>query len=716
MIKNASWIIPEFSCKDSCPKYKKEFSFEKGIKSAKLYVSAHGVYDAYLNGKRIGDYILAPGWTVYEKRLQYQTYDIKKMLSKENTIEITVAKGWFGLESSWFSKNSLSEEALSLIALIHIIYVDDTEEYIKTDESWEVSTSGLIYNDIYNGEIFDATKKLSFSPVLVKDFTKDVLIPQEGEIIKEQERIKASSLIKTPKGEIVIDFGQNITGYVEFSVTAKSGDRVKISHAEILDADGNFYTENYRKAKATIEYICKDGIQSHKPTHTFYGFRYIRIDEFPEEVCCDNFTAIVVHSEMKRTGYVSSGLPLLNKLFENIIWGQKGNFLDIPTDCPQRDERLGWTGDIRAFIKAAAYNYDVEKFMIKWLNDLKAEQLENGFIPWVIPSVISHENSSAAWGDAATICPWNLYLIYGNKEILKNQYNSMKLWINYITTITTKEFLWTGVGHFGDWLALDAPYGECKGSSDDDFIASAFYAYSTSLVIKAGKVLGEDVSYYEKLYSNIRKTFIENFNTYKTQTEHVLAIVFDLCDDKKAVGDSLNDLILKNGTRLSTGFVGTTYLLQALSVSGHTKTAYDLLLQTAFPSWLYSVRMGATTIWEHWDGINDEGRVWSANMNSFNHYAFGSVIDWVYEVSAGITAIEEYPGFEKVIVSPTPDIRLGYLDAKFESRHGLIRSFWIYQPDGKIRYEITVPTDAKIVIDEKSQEVKKGSYIFYSEN
>ena len=715
MFKKASWISPDFLSEDLCPKYKKEFFCKKSIKSSKLYVTAHGVYTVHLNGKRVGNYVLAPGWTAYEKRLQYQIYDITKMLEDDNTIEITVTKGWHGLESSWFSKNSLSDESLSTIALIHIVYSDDTEEFIATDKTWEASSSNLIYCNIYNGEIYDATKTQSFSPVFVKDFSKDTLIPQEGEIISEQERIKPAALIKTPKGETVIDFGQNMTGYIEFSVKAKSGDKVKISHAEILDSCGNFYTENYRNAKATLEYICTDGLQTYKPTHTFYGFRYIRIDEFPEKVSPDNFTAIVVHSDMKRTGYLSSGLPILNKLFENIIWGQKGNFLDIPTDCPQRDERLGWTGDIRAFIKAAAYNFDVEKFMTKWLHDLAAEQQENGFIPWVIPSVISHENSSAAWGDASTICPWNLYLIYGNKEILKNQYDSMKLWISYITATTTKEFLWTGIDHFGDWLALDAPYGECKGSSNDDFIASAFYAYSTSLVIKAGKVLGEDVSYYEKLYSNIRKAFIETFNTYKTQTEHVLAIAFDLCEDKKAVGASLNDMILKNRTHLTTGFVGTTYLLHALSLSGHTKTAYDLLLQTDFPSWLYSVRMGATTIWEHWDGINDEGRVWPADMNSFNHYAFGSVADWVYEVAAGINTCEEHPGFEKIIIKPTPDKRLGHLDAKIETRHGLIRSFWIYQPDGKIRYEITVPTEAEITISGKCEKVGKGNYIFYSE-
>lgn len=713
MIKKAEWIRSNFLSDEICPKYRKKFITEKEIKKAEIYITAQGVYTATLNGERIGNYVLAPGWTVYEKRLQYQVYDITDLLEIENCIEVTVANGWYRFGAFFLSKKMMERKGLAIIALIHISYQDGSEETIKTDDTWEVGESELLFSSLYDGSIYDASKTTEFSEVTVQEISKDNLVLQEGEIVCEHERIKPVTMIKTPKGEIVLDFGQNMTGYTEFRVNAKCGDRVKISHAEILAPDGNFYTENYRTAKATIEYICKDGEQTYKPTHNFYGFRYIRIDEFPTDVNPDDFTAIVVHSDIKRTGYLSCGVPMLNKLFSNIIWGQKGNFLDVPTDCPQRDERLGWTGDIRAFIKTASYNFDVEKFMKKWLADMRAEQHENGLIPNVIPDAILADTASAAWGDAAVICPWQIYLTYGNKEILKDSFESMKLWINYITTTTKDEYLWTGGEHYGDWLGIDAPYGSYKGSSRDDFVASAFYAYSTSIVVEAGKVIGEDVTYFEELYKNILKTFRETFTECKTQTEHALAICFDLFEDKEAVGDSLAKMVLENGNKLTTGFVGTAYLLQALSVCGYTEIAYNLLLQTEYPSWLFSVKMGATTIWEHWDGIKEDGTIWPADMNSFNHYSFGSVADWVYEFAAGIKTVKEHPGFEKIVIEPHADKRLGHLEAKIDTKYGTVRSYWIYQQDNVIRYEISIPTNATVIIDKKEYILNKGNYIFY---
>ena len=712
MIKQAEWITGAALSDDACPKYRRCFGIKKIIKKAELYVTAQGVYSAVLNGARIGNYVLAPGWTVYEKRHQYQIYDITDMLTEENCIEVTVANGWYRFKGPGLSDKMMQRKGLALIAVIHIAYKDGSEEYIKTDESWQVCASELVYSDLYNGLIYDAAKEPAFSSASICKASKDNLIPQEGEIICEHERIKPVSVIKTPEGETVIDFGQNITGYVEFRVNANKGDRVRLSHAEILSPDGNFYTENYRSANARIEYICRNGEQTFKPEHNFFGFRYIRIDEFPGTVRADNFTAIVVHSDIKRTGYLSCGVPMLNKLFENIIWGQKGNFLDVPTDCPQRDERLGWTGDARAFIKAASYNFDVEKFFKKWFADLRAEQHNDGLVPHVIPDAIGCADASAAWGDAAVICPWQIYLTYGNKTVLYKQLESMKRWIEYITSATRDKYLWTGGSHFGDWLGMDAPYGSYKGSSRDDFIASAFYAYSTSLVIKAGMALGEDVSYYEKLYKNIISAFRTSFTECRTQTEYALSICFGLAEDKHTAGDALAQMVADNGNRLTTGFVGTAYLLNALSLGGHTKTAYDLLLQTEHPSWLFSVKMGATTIWEHWDGIREDGTIWSPDMNSFNHYAFGSVADWVYETAAGIHPAE--PGFKKIIIAPGPDKRLGHLEARLETRYGTIRSYWIYQPDGVIRYEVSVPKKARIIIGSREMFCDKGDYIFYS--
>ena len=395
-------------------------------------------------------------------------------------------------------------------------------------------------------------------------------------------------------------------------------------------------------------------------------------------------------------------------MFSNIFWGQKGNFLDVPTDCPQRDERLGWTGDAQVFVKAASYNYDVERFFRKWLHDVAADQRLDGAVGQVIPDYLPAGLPSAAWGDAAVICPWQIYLTYGNKEVLADQFDSMKKWVDYITASTKTPYLWTGGMHFGDWLGLDAPSGSYKGSSDEDFIATAFYAYSTSIVVKAGKVLDEDVVEYEELYENIVKAFRLAYPEYRTQTEHILAIQFRLAEDLRKTADELAEMIQEDGCQIRTGFVGTPYILHVLSEYGHNDLAYSLFLREEYPSWLFSVNQGATTIWEHWDGIMENGDFWSTDMNSFNHYAYGSVADWVYEKAAGIRLLEENAGFSKVKIQPMPDERLEWMEASIETRHGKISSKWKYI-DGKVCYEIAVPVEAEIVIGDKKMIVQPGN-------
>lgn len=539
------------------------------------------------------------------------------------------------------------------------------------------------------------------------------LIPQQGEKITEHEYVKAARCFTAPNGEVVVDFGQEVTGYIQFTLDAKAGEKVEISHGEVLDKDGNFYNANYRSAKSKIYYTCCDGVQTYKPKMTFFGFRYIRLDQFPGTPCADQFYAVAVHSDMKRTGRLRSSNPLLNQLFSNIIWGQKGNFLDVPTDCPQRDERMGWTGDAQAFVKTASYNFDVDRFFTKWLADMAADQRPDGSIGHVVPTLYVG-SGSAAWDDAAAICPWQIYLTYGDKEILRQQFDCMKKYIGFITNSTKDPYLWTGGEHYEDWLGLDAPVGSYKGSSRADFIASAFYAYSTSLVVKAGRVLGEDISEYERLYQGIVDTFRKTFTDYRTQTEHVLAVHFGLAEDPQKTADALAEMIKACGSKLQTGFVGTPYLLHVLSGYGHTELAYTLLLRTEYPSWLYPVTKGATTVWEHWDGIMENGDFWSTDMNSFNHYAYGAVADWVYEAAAGIQTVEDAPGFARVKIAPQPDSRLDWLEASIETRKGTVRSLW-KQEEGRIRYEITTPSPAEIVIAGKTMEVEAGDYIFYSE-
>lgn len=707
----ADWITTENDFEKGAPLFMREFSVEKELKSAILRISARGVYEATLNGKRIGDFVMAPGWTAYGDRIQVQEYDVTDMITNDNTLVVQLAKGWHGF-FLFGQEDYKAEQPCAIIAELTLEYNDNTVDTVATDRNWKTSKSGLGYCDLYNGIIFDANVIPDFceNAVIADCNDKSVLIKQVGEKVCEQERLAVGKIIKTPKGETVLDFGQNMTGYLEITVDAKAGDRVSFSFGEMLDKDGNFYNTNYRSAKALYEYTCKDGLQTFKPNLTFYGFRYVRVDEYPAEILPRNFTAIVLHSDMRRTGKIETSDPLINQLYHNIIWGQKSNYLDVPTDCPQRDERLGWTGDAQVFMRTACYNFDVRKFFTKWLGDMKCEQGEDGHIPCVIPAVHDSRNS-AAWSDAVTICTWQYYLFYGDKAMLEMMFEPMKKWVDYITNTTDKENLWFGGEHYGDWLELgrDAEY---KGITRDDLIASAFYARSTEIVCKAGKVLGKDVSQYEELYKRIVNAFkVEFKDEYHTQTEHVLPLYFGLCGDKEKVIESLADMIHRDGDKLQTGFVGTPYLLHVLSDNGYTELAYKLLLRTEYPSWLYPVTKGATTMWEHWDGMKPDGEMWSAAMNSFNHYAYGAVGDWLYGVCGGIKTVEDAPAFERVCIEPVPTDKIDWFYAEVDTINGKVTSKWSHVGD-RVVYEITTPVPTTAVIDGKTYELTAGTYKF----
>ena len=721
IFKTAKWITIDQTTGNAVPEYVRLWSQpgDRDIESADLSITALGVYEAEINGRRVGDFVLAPGWTAYDARLQVQRYDVTALLARDNALRVRVGKGWYAspmpgwtnTEDKIYRKNRQT----ALIAELHIRYADGGETWLGTDERWTWRESAVRFSEIYDGETWDATfDDEAPKPCALFDAPLDILIPQEGEIVRERERISAKAVFLTPKGETVVDFGQEITGYVEFTVNAHSGDPVHILHGEVLDADGNFYNENYRSARAEIRYTCREGLQTWHPRLTFFGFRYLKLAEFPGEAKPEQFTAIAVYSDIRQTGHITTGHAGINQLISNIFWSQRDNFLDVPTDCPQRDERLGWTGDAQVFVKAASLNFDVERFFAKWLHDLAADQFPDGGVGSVVPNYLPHDACSAAWGDAATICPWTIYQTYGNIEILRDQFASMCRWVDYITAATTTPCLWTGGTHFADWLGLDAPAGSYKGSTRDDFIASAFYAWSTSLVIRAGKRLGEDVARYEELHAAIVKAFRDTFTDYRTQTEHILAIRFGLAEDPQRTADDLANMIVADGTRMRTGFVGTPYLLHVLSDHGHADLAWSLLLRQSYPSWLYPVSKGATTIWEHWDGIMEDGRFWSADMNSFNHYAYGSVADWIYEVAAGIRHDEDHPGFSEAIIAPTPDPRLGWLEASIDTRNGTISSKWTCGPDG-VRYEINTPVPAKIIINAREISVAPGRYVFWGQ-
>ena len=714
---NAKWIRTSEDTKDICPVYEKKWTETKKIRAAELKMTALGVYEAELNGKRAGEFVLAPGWTSYEKRLQVQTYDVSSLVSEKNVLRVTVGKGWYASPMpGWLEtedKKKRAKRKPGLIAELRIAYSDGTESYVMTDEDWTWKESQIRFSEIYDGEIFDASfEDKEAKPVVCFEGPDEALIPQEGEEILEKEEVFAKEILITPEGDTVVDFGQEITGYAEFSVQAAAGERIHILHGEMLGKNGNFYNANYRSAKAEIQYICREGYQTWHPHLTFFAFRYIKLAAFPGDPKPEQFKGIVVCSDIRQTGSIRCGHQGLNQLISNVFWGQKGNFLDVPTDCPQRDERLGWTGDAEVFVKAASLNFDVERFFVKWLHDLMADQRADGGVGSVIPDYLPDDEPSAAWGDAAVICPWQIYQTYGNKDVLRDQFPSMKKWVDYISGATSERYLWTGGTHFGDWLGLDAPQGSYKGSSREDFIASAFYARSTELLVKAGEVLGKDMTEYRDLYEKIRNAFQKKFPVYKTQTEHVLALKFGLCQSLQETADALAAMIRKDGWQIKTGFVGTPYILHVLSDFGYEELAYTLLLREKYPSWLFSVSKGATTIWEHWDGVMENGDFWSEDMNSFNHYSYGSVIDWIYEKCAGIRHEEDQPGFKEAVIAPCPDKRLGWLEAELKTRNGKIRSKWSYQGN-RIRFEIDTQVPSRIRIGKKDKIVLPGKYIFW---
>ena len=716
-IGNARWITPAADFGSTAPVFRRTFEAKPAVRQAELQITSLGVYEAELNGKRVGDFVLAPGWTSYDHRLQVQTYDVTDLLRESNDLRVTVGRGWFRSPMpGWMDsedKRRRYAQPCGLIALLTVRYEEGGEETVATDEAWTCGESPVRFSEIYDGETYDArfvTPEWRNAKLL--DWSREILIPQEGEMVRETERVAARKVFRTPGGDLMVDFGQEVTGYVEFTVDANAGDEVWFNHAEVMDRDGNFYNENYRSAKAEVRYTCRNGKQTWHPRLTFFGFRYIHLMSWPGEAGPENFTAVAVHSDMKRTGWLESGDTVLNRLFSNIVWGQRGNFLDVPTDCPQRDERLGWTGDAQVFCRTAGYLFDTERFFRKWLHDMAADQYESGGIGQVIPDVMPSGFCSAAWGDSATIVPWQVYQTYGNRQVLEDQFGCMKKWVDYITGLTKTENLWTGSDHFADWLGLDAPAGSYKGSTREDFIASAFYARSAELVVRAGKVLGKDVAEYEALHGRIVSAFRKAFPEYKTQTEHVLAVHFGLAENPQKTADDLAAMVRADGTQLRTGFVGTPYILHVLSNYGHADVAWDLLLRREYPGWLYPVSKGATTIWEHWDGIREDGSFWSADMNSFNHYAYGAVADWVFEQAAGICHDEEHPGFSELIWQPLPDKRIGWLTASLHTRSGLIRASWRYEED-RVRYELKTPVVAQVKLKDQTVTVRPGKYVFW---
>ena len=732
----AKWIEKEGDTLRYSPStlFRKEFQLTRSISSARVFITSHGYYELEINGKKVGDQVLTPGWTSYGKRLQYQVYDVTKMLSKgNNAIGAMVGDGWYRGTLAWGNNWAVYGKKLGLLVQLKITYTDGSVSTVISDETWKTSKDGPIrMDDIYNGETYDATINISgwsnagfndknWKNVQIGNYNLNNLIASEGMPVRKIQEIKPVKIFKTPKGKLIVDMGQNMVGWLRLKVTGKKGTVVTLRHAEVLDKTGEFYTENLRAAKCQLTYtLSGEGQEVYEPRFTFMGFRFVEVEGFPGDLTTDNLTGVIVHSDMPVTGSYECSNPMINQLQHNIQWGQKGNFVDVPTDCPQRDERLGWTGDAQAFCRTAAFNMDVSTFFTKWLKDVATDQKKGGEVPDVIPDILNKQGAlsaqpSAGWGDVSVIAPWTMYMVYGDKNILENQYQSMKAWVEYIRKQAGDSYIWKGGSKYGDWLFYHPPvnnHTEADGYTEHDFIATAFYAYSSSLLADAAKALGktDDEKTYTNLFNKIKSVFINEYVTNagrvgtNSQTSYVLALKFNLLPDnlRSKAAEFLNADIKSRDNHLSTGFLGTPYLCHVLSSNGYSETAYDLLLQQTYPSWLYPVKMGATTIWERWDGEKTDSTFQDAGMNSFNHYAYGAIGDWMYRVSAGIETMGA--GYKHIIIQPHPTSKLAYSKATFESSYGTIASGW-ERKDGKVIVKVKIPanTTATIILPASDQ-------------
>ncbi len=721
----AKWIEPGFeedSVMRPSPIFRKEFSTNKKIVSATAFITAHGMYEAYINGKRIGDAYLTPGWTSYHHRLQYQTYDVTNFIKNGiNAVGVTLGNGWYRGIIGFGDNINVYGKDIALLLQINITYSDGSKDFVYSNDSWKSSTGEIRYEEIYNGETDDARMEKTgwlmpgyndkdWNEVKVANFSFDNLLATQNEPVRKHETFKPVHIFRTPKGEKVIDFGQNLVGWITVKVKGNAGDTITVSHAEVLDKNGNFYTDNLRAAKAQDKYILKDdNEETFEPHFTWHGFRYAKIEGVQGDLKPEDFTAVALYSDMQPTGTFTSSNTLVNQLQHNIQWGQKGNFLDVPTDCPQRDERLGWTGDAQVFSRTASFNMNVNSFMEKWTKDIAADQYESGSVPFVIPNVLGKDaGGSTGWADVSTIIPWNMYLAYGDKRILENQYASMKAWVDYMTS-QSKNNLWQSGFHFGDWLFY-RPFDDNDGRSavtDKYLIAQCFYAHSTQLLINAANVLGktDDAQSYSTLLQKIKDAFVKEYMTPNgrlvsgTQTAYVLALNFDMLpeDLRKQAAERLADNVEDYDNHLTTGFLGTPYLCHVLTRFGYDSIAYKLLLQDTYPSWLYPVKMGATTIWERWDGERPDSTFETPGMNSFNHYAYGAIGDWMYREVVGLDTYEDGVGYKHIKIQPHIGGNFTNASASLKTYYGVASNGWKIDGD-KIEMDVEIPANTKATV------------------
>jgi len=724
-----------------CPLLRREFDVRAGVavERARLYVTALGVYEAYLNGAVIGDHVLAPGWTTYTHRLRYQTFDVTDLLHEgRNAIGAMLGDGWYcGPLGFGGGRRNIYGDRLALLAQLEIVYTDGIIDRIATDEGWRAATGPILTSGIYDGETYDARLELPgwSAPgyddqgwASVRPIARDLatLVAPEGPPVRRTELVAPVSVSTSPAGRIIVDFGQNLVGRLRLTARGQAGQTITLRHAEVLQ-DDELCTRPLRHAQATDRYTLRgNGEETWEPRFTFHGFRYAEVEGWPGELRADDLVAVVCHSDLERTGWFECSDPLLNRLHANVVWSMRGNFLDIPTDCPQRDERLGWTGDIQVFAPTATFLYDSAGFLSSWLADLAAEQRDAaGVVPFVVPNMIDGQAvPAAAWGDAAVIVPWVLYQRYGDTGILAAQYDSMRAWVDLVAARAGETYLWDTGFQFGDWLDPAAPPDKpAAARTDPSLVATAYFARSAELTGRAAGVLGrvDDEARYLALAAQVRDAFAAEYVspagrvTSDAPTAYALALQFGLfrdADQRRHAGVRLAALARESGYRVSTGFVGTPLICDALCRVGAYDAAYRLLTQRACPSWLYPVTMGATTIWERWDSLLPDGSVNPGDMTSFNHYALGAVADWLHRTVAGLAPAA--PGYRRIEVWPRPGGGLTQARARHRTPYGYAEVAWRIV-GGEITVEVMVPpnTTAAVTLpggDAASVEIGSGTH------
>ncbi|GAA3895997.1 glycoside hydrolase family 78 protein [Streptomyces lacrimifluminis] len=683
------------------------------VASARLYATAHGVYTASLNGIRIGDEVLAPGWTSYRHRLRYQTHDVTALLAKgDNTLTVLLGNGWYRGRLGWWGARARYGDRLALLAQLEVRYADGSVETFGTDEQWRARDTGILADDLYQGQRTDlrftpgeATGAVEVLPDVDADPAR--LVAPEGPPVRVTEVLPALKVWQSPSGRTLADFGQNVVGWVRLRVRgATDGREVTVRHAEVLE-DGELCTRPLRTADATDTYLLAEAAESVvEPSFTFHGFRYAEISGVPD-LTAEDLHAVVVGTDLRRTGWFSCSDPDLEQFHENVVRGARGNFLDVPTDCPQRDERLGWTGDIQVFSPTAAFLFDTAGFLSSWLADLAADQHPDGAVPWVIPDILDDPApTAAAWGDAAPVVPWVLYERYADLGLLRRQFASARAWVDKAASLTT-DGVWAGGFQFGDWLDPTAPPDDpFAARTPTDVVATACLIRCADVVARTAGVLGrtQEEARYSALAARTREAFARAFVTPAgrivgdSPTAYAMALQWELVslpEQRETAGRRLADLVRTNGFRIATGFVGTPLMTDALTTAGRPDLAHRLLLEKGCPSWLYPVTMGATTVWERWDSMLPDGTVNPGRMTSFNHYALGAVADWMHRTVAGLAPAA--PGYRELTVRPLPHRSLTHATAAHLTPYGEASVCWRREA-GRFHLDVVVPVGTRATV------------------